>query len=216
MQTRPLRNTVLFACFALSLTSCQTDKSPAFSEEEREKVQEREKAIPTEKDEERPFTFYYQQLVVALASGDAAGFNGLIHPEFGCYLIEAPGAIPVITRITNMDNALRKGSERLIMDSNDVFLTFPLTEDRLPTIDCDSPEGFYSKEGTYVEDVNNLAEEKIWKYIGLDSAAQNSISELANTVNKTIVNTAGFTAYFSKIGTEWYITFFDIRVPCTA
>ena len=216
MKIRLLRNIALFVSFALWLTSCQTENSPAFSDEEIEKVQERVTAIPVEKDEERPFTFYYQQLVVALASGDHAGFNGLIHPEFGCYLIEAPGAVPVITQITNVDKALRKGSERLIINFNDVFLTFPLTEDRLPTIDCDSPEGFYSKEGTYVEDVNNLAEEKIWKYIGLDSAAQKPISELANTVEKTIVNTAGFTAYFSKIGAEWYITFFDIRVPCTA
>ena len=137
-------------------------------------------------------------------------------PEFGCYLIENPGAIPLITKITDVEAVLRKATNISTLDFSNIALSASLTEDSLPTVDCDSPDGFYSKEGTFVADVNTFSEEQLWKYIGMDEAEQGPIAKLAETINKTIVNTAGFKAYFSKIGDEWYITFFDIRVPCTA
>lgn len=168
------------------------------------------------KEEERPFGLYYHQLLMSLASHDPPSFNELIHPEKGCYLIEAPGAMPMMTRITNVETVFRAGSKRTILDFSDSFISFALQEETLPTIDCDSPDGFYSKEGTFVEDVNKFAEEQIWKYAGLEELEQKSIEELAGTINKTIINTAGFKAYFSKIDGVWYLTFFDIRVPCTA
>lgn len=215
MQIKLKYNIALFICCTLALTACETDKPLAFEEEELLEVQERLDTIIIE-EEERPFALYYHQLVMAFASGDAASFNGLIHPDLGCYLIEAPGAIPAISKITDVENVLRKGSERSFLDFDNVFLSFPLTEDSLPTVDCDSPDGFYSKEGTFVQDINTLTKETIWKYVGLDDESQRQIAELAETVNKTIVNTAGFIAYFSKIDDVWYITFIDIRVPCTA
>lgn len=186
-------------------------------EEDIETVQYRIDSVAGEaKDEERPFALYYHQLLMALASGDAPSFNELIHPDKGCYLIEAPGALPVITRISDVSQVVRQGSERPLLDFSDNIISFALQEESLPTIDCDSPEGFYSKEGTFVADVNTFGEEQIWKYVGLEEAEQTLIATLSQTINKTIINTAGFKAYFSKIDGQWYLTFFDIRIPCTA
>ncbi|MBL4735511.1 MAG: hypothetical protein JKY18_09275 [Flavobacteriales bacterium] len=204
-------------CVLLAFSACQMEEIPTLSEEDVQSIQERIDTAPLQEvKKERPFELYYHQLLKALASRDPEGFNNLVHPEFGCYLIDSPGAIPVITLITDIEKVLQKKAERSVFDFSNAFLSFPITEESLPTIDCDSPNGFYSKEGAFVENVNTLAAEKIWEYIGLDVIEQAPIVKLSRTIDKTIVNTAGFRAYFSKIGDQWYITFFDIRVPCTA
>jgi len=209
-------NKLIYITFSVLLfCACQTDTVPSFPDEEIEGVQKEIRDKPVV-EEERPFELYYQQFIMSLASGDPASFKGLVHPEFGSYLIEAEGALPSIASITDIAMVLRKVSERSVLDFNNVFVSAPLIEDTLPTVDCDSPDGFYSKQGTFVADVNTLSEQQIWKYVGLDEAEQESIAKLADTINKTIVNTTGFTAYFSKIGDDWYLTFLDIRVPCTA
>ena len=153
---------------------------------------------------------------MSLATGDPTSFNSLVHPEFGCYLIESPGAVPVITPITHIDMVIKSGAGRPVLDFSNVLKSHELKDESLPIVDCDSPDGFYSKAGTFVQDVNALAEQKIWEHIGITETDQEPISKLANTVKKTIINTAGFTVYFSQIADEWYVTFFDIRIPCTA
>jgi len=217
MRNRTLIQSLILAFLMVSFGACQMEDAPTLVQEEVETVQSQIDAMPAEEvKNDRPFGLYYHQLLMALASNDPASFNDLIHPENGCYLIESPGAIPAITLITDVGMVMRKGTERGLLDWDNAFLSFSLTEESLPTIDCDSPDGFYSKEGTFVDDVNGLAEGQIWKYVGLDDKDKATIALLAGTITKTIVNTAGFTAYFSKIDDEWYITFFDIRVPCTA
>ena len=193
------------------------EEPPTFSDEEIESMQVEVDGAELKKEKsDRPFEFYYHQLMMALASGDPTGFNKLVHPEFGCYLIESPGAVPVIMRITDIDMVIKRGANQPVIDFSNVFRSHALKNESLPTVDCDSPNGFYSKTGVFVQDINTLAEQKIWEHIDMKETDQEPISKLADTVNKTIINTVGFTVYFSQIGDEWYVTFLDIRVPCTA
>ena len=204
----------------LSLVACNANQETSLLVDEVAPVEENQSqidSVPADiEEDERPFELYYHQLIMSLASHDPSSFNGLIHPDKGCYLIESPGAIPMITLITNIEQVKQYGTDRSVLNLTDKFISFALQHERLPTIDCDSPEGFYSKEGTFSADTNAFAGDQIWKYLGLEDSVQASIAELAGTIDKTIINTAGFKAYFSKIDGVWYLTFFDIRVPCTA
>ena len=73
-------------------------------------------------------------------------------------------------------------------------------------------KGFkYSMEKSF-----QFREEKIWKYCNLDTGDEEAIAEIARSISRTVINTAIFRAYFSKIEGSWYLTFIDIRSPCVA
>ena len=135
MPTSPRCNIALIICAILLVAACKTDHTPEFPDKELDEAQDQVNTAGVSKEEERPFAVYYQQLVMALVSGDASNSNGLVHPEFGCYLIEAPGAIPVFTRIVSLEQVVRNGTKKSIIASNQGLLAFTLTEDSLPTID---------------------------------------------------------------------------------
>ncbi|MBL4754233.1 MAG: hypothetical protein JKY52_11665 [Flavobacteriales bacterium] len=215
MKTNGHLSLSIFTVIALLLASCQVEHPPNFSDKDLERVAV-EVAEPEEQTNDHPIEQYYHQLIKALATGDSTDFNRLVHPEFGCYLIESPGAIPIITRVTNIEMIIQSGAGRPVLDFSSILRSLELKEEVLPVVDCDSPDGFYTKSGTFVQDINTLAELKIWEHIGLKDTDQVPISKLAKTVKKTIVNTLGFTLYFSQINEGWYLTFFDIRIPCTA
>ena len=214
MQIRLKLNIALFICCACALSACDSNNPPSFEEEEILEAQERLDTTIIE-EEKRPFAMVYQQMVLALASGNVESLNSMIHGSYGCYLIESPGAIPTFTKINNLEILFSK-ADQPILNFGNLAMSTALQNESLPVIDCDSPDGFYSKNGTFVEDVNALEKGEIWKHIGLSDEDQQSISKSSITVSKTVVNTAGFTAYFSFIDEVWYITFIDIRVPCTA
>ena len=91
-----------------------------------------------------------------------------------------------------------------------------LKQEDLPKVNCDS-KSFWTKEGCFVQETNTFKDEKIWSYCGLNKEDEAKVSELAQTISCTVINT-GFHAryYFSLINGKWYLTFVDLRTPCEA
>ena len=128
-------------------------------------------------------------------------------------MIESSGAMPSIRKFYdirkfNTSNEKKSINELLYHEMEEPFF------ESLPKVICDVE--VYDKQGCFAQEVNPLLESQIWNYAGLNEKEIQAIEFLAETVNITVINTSNFTFYFSKIEGEWYLTFLDLRVPCTA
>jgi len=195
-------------------TSEQLDKIPAVIEDTVSKdIMDRGKwnmKIPLP-----PSPRYCVQLIKALSASDPTSFDSLLHPDFGCYVVESPGALPMITHLDNLESIKRLFSTSYMLEFRNKFMILNVEEDSLPEVDCDTI-GFYSKSGCFMQDINVFGQEEIWNYCDLTPDEKSSIAELAKSIKKTVLHTAGFKAYFSFIDGKWYLTVLDIRIPCTA
>lgn len=150
----------------------------------------------------------------ALDQKDAEKLTGIIHPEFGLYIIESPGAIPLINRIDDPVNyqTISTGKRLLEMEYKNI-VKYPKFEP-LPKVICD--ENVYDKQGFFAASPDRFKQDQIWTRIDLDKIQLKAIEEVASTVELTLINTSNYTFHFSVIGGQWYLTFIDLRAPCSA
>lgn len=127
--------------------------------------------------------------------------NQFINPESGLWLIQTPGAVPNMTNTPHVDK------------------NFPVDfsaakNEELPKVNCDT-KSFWTKEGCFVQQVNNFNDEKIWTYCGLKKEDEAKIEKLSQAVSLTVINTSLHARYyFSQINGKWYLIFVDLRKPC--
>ena len=132
-----------------------------------------------------------------------ANINQFIHPEKGLWLIQSPGAMPNMTKTTQVD-------KNFPVD----FLA--LKEEELPKVNCDS-KSFWTKDGCFAQEVNTFKDEKIWTYCGLKKEDEAKVGESAKAIQYTVINTSLYARYyFGQIDGKWYLLFADLRRPCEA
>jgi hypothetical protein len=160
------------------------------------------------------FLKFYDAFTTSISTKNEKAFNQFIYTNYGLYIIEAPGAMPVVSKIYNI-------SKFKTINTTTKFFDLPFNEikkqplyEELPTIICD--ENSYNKLGCFVSENNTLKESQLWGYSGLNEKEIQAIEFLTKTIQITVVNTSNFTFYFSKIEDKWYLTFIDLRTPCTA
>ena len=130
-----------------------------------------------------------------------SNINQFINPESGLWLIQTPGAVPNMTNTSQVDK------------------NFPVDfssakNEELPKVNCDA-KSFWTKEGCFVQQVNNFKDEKIWTYCGLKKEDEAKIEKLAQAVSLTVINTSLHARYyFSQINEKWCLVFVDLRRPC--
>lgn len=169
----------------------------------------------SEEDSSSSFKEVYKNLQKALEKEDALLLNGMVHPEYGTFVIEAGGAVPYFVLARDF------GGYRSFATGESFFDIAPdslplYKEEKLPKVDCDNPPEFYSKSGVYMNTENKLLPTEIWKHAGLQEKMMNKAEEMVNTITLTVENTSGFTYYFSEIKGDWYLMFIDMRSPCQA
>lgn len=160
------------------------------------------------------FSIYYDQMISSLLQNDALTFNRFIHPEHGLIIIESNGAMPQVRNGKDISRFKTIHGKSLFELDKESFKC-GLKEEVLPEVDCDK-NGFYTKEGCFTQEINPLAESKVWEYASLKENEKAIAAKAAGTVTRTVINTNGYRFYFSRIGNQWYLTFLDLRIPCNA
>lgn len=161
------------------------------------------------------FKDFYRDFFIALMDDSEGRFNNFISPSYGLYIIDSKGAMPVITHVSEISSFTRS-DKRSIFSIDKQTIGYEMLEDELPKIDCDASHYYYDKTGCYTQSTNRFIDSGIWKHASLDEATQEKIVSLAETISKTVVNTANYTYYFSYVDGSWRLTFLDIRKPCEA
>jgi len=160
------------------------------------------------------FLQFYQQLVTAIETKNAAAFNQLLYKDYGLYIIESSGAMPEVNKIYEIENytssTTKQGFFSLPFDSLSLM---PLKE-KLPKVVCE--KNSYDKQGCFQENINPLKDSEIWHYANLNEKEVQAIQFISETIKITVVNTYNYTFYFSQINGSWQLSFIDLRIPCTA
>lgn len=173
-----------------------------------------EEAINEQLIEENNFNVFYEKFTSSIIAKNTNTFNEFIDKDYGLHFIEAPGAMPMFTKVYTIEKFKD-------VNTNKTFFELPLTEinkipinDSLPKIICEGE--VFDKNGCYTQPINLLSQNQIWNYADLNDKQKQEIEVIAQTIAYTVVNTANYTFYFSLIDNKWYVTFIDVRMPCSA
>jgi hypothetical protein len=166
------------------------------------------------KSEEIDFADFYYKFSATIESKNYQMFNGFIHPNNGCYVIESPGAMPVFTSVYDVGEFISKSESKRFFDIPFVQIDHVVSFEALPKIVCEAQP--YDKLGCYAEKSEELKKSEIWNYAGLSVEESLDVVALVDSLSITVVNTYNYTFYFSKNEGKWYLSFIDLRVPCSA
>lgn len=181
---------LLFSFFILSCGSQKQEDGPVVTEDTLQKI------TPVAEGPVENFGSLLKGITIA-------NINQYIHPQNGLWIIQSSGAMPNMTRTTQVD-------KNFPVDFSNV------QAEELPKVNCDS-KSFWTKEGCFMKEANSFKEEKIWTFCGLSREDEAKISEAAQTISWTIINTSLYARYyFSMIDGKWYLVFADLRRPCEA
>ncbi|PCJ23401.1 MAG: hypothetical protein COA97_11740 [Flavobacteriales bacterium] len=165
--------------------------------------------------EDSSFQQFYSRFVMSLLIGNRQEMHKFVSPENGVYMIESPGALPLISKTYQLAEFKLQNDSSVWMTNIDVHIMMEdLVFETLPKVICD--EEIYDKQGCFAQEINPLLESQIWNYAGLNEKQIQAIEFLVKTVEITVVNTSNFIFYFSKIEGKWFLTFLDVRTPCAA
>lgn len=177
-------------------------------------LHDKEEILGQAQNDENGFLNFYKKFTKAISAKNHQAFNNCISTNFGLYTIESAGALPLIFHVYDIENF-----KPINLDKKFLSLEFkaisnkPIFEE-LPKIICD--EDFYDKVGCFANESDRLKNSRIWNYANLNEKEIQAIEFLVETVKMTVINTENYTYHFSIIDEIWYITFIDIRKPCSA
>ncbi|MDT8412953.1 MAG: hypothetical protein RQ875_10850 [Vicingaceae bacterium] len=160
------------------------------------------------------FLQFYQQLVTAIETKNAAAFNQLLYKDYGLYIIESSGAVPQVSKVYEIENYQTSGTKLGFFDLPFDSLSLIPIKEKLPKVVCE--KNSYDKQGCFQENINPLKDNKIWHYANLNEKEVQAIQFISETIKITVVNTYNYTFYFSQINGSWQLSFIDLRIPCTA
>lgn len=153
------------------------------------------------------FIHVYQLFTKALQEKKSDEISEFIHPKHRVKLItNFSGAMPQLMSFPRYSHFDHDEQVRLKFEEIDSLLLVPKLE-TLPKVTCD--ELTYDKQGCFAIEGNNNLNQHPWNEKG-------EHNELIETVKWTVTNTYNFTFYFSEIDGLYYLTFIDIRTPCSA
>lgn len=158
------------------------------------------------------FTNMYNHLTNSI--NVKSSLDDFFEPNLGLYVISSNGAMPSVKHIYTTDEFFFLPALKLFQTQSLDKLTADPIFQELPNIICD--EKPYDKEGCFAAETNPLLESQVWNFANLNEKEIQAIESLTETVKITVVNTHNFTFFFSFINEKWYLTFIDVRIPCSA
>jgi hypothetical protein len=201
---------ILFVVATLILFSCNT--SDNHTSENHNKVTDSEIRESTTPED---FREVYTDFFTAVKDVNENRFNEYIHPATGLFIIQQDGAMPSLTHITDIAKFKRSYDKKHFFAFNMDVIGVELIEQELPNMNCEEFDG-YDKQGCFTQQINKLAGTKFWEFIETSPDVKSKCESAANTIKWTVINTANYGYYFSQIDGKWYITFIDMRQPCSA
>lgn len=161
----------------------------------------------------------------ALRGHDAAVLNQLIDPEFGLWVLEQPGAVPLVTRVAGVE-AYRRAHQNLPLFSLDKqLMACPQLRvvPQLPEADCglqtEQNAGF-AESGCFAGPATAFRGMELWASATVKggTAAQGQAAQ-GRAVRTVLQTRTGFRFHFAKsagAGGRWRLIFIDLREPCVA
>ena len=159
----------------------------------------------------------------ALRGHDAAVLNQLIDPEFGLWILEQPGAVPLVTRVAEV-GAFRRSTQALPLFSLDKqLMSCPQLRSvaRLPEADCGlqtKRNAGFAQQGCFAGPATAFRGLDFWPSATVKggTAAQGKAAQ--GRTGRTVLQTrTGFRFHFAKsagVGGRWRLIFIDLREPC--
>ncbi len=201
---------LLFVVVTLILFSCNTSENNSLEYQNTNTDFEiKESTTPVD------FREVYTDFFTAVKDINEKRFNEYIHPEIGLFIIQQDGAMPNLTHVTDIAKFKRSYDKKYFFAFNTDFIGVEILEQELPIINCEEFNG-YNKQGCFAQQVNKLAATKFWEFVDTTPEIKSKCESAANTIKWTVINTANYGYYFSQIDGKWYITFIDMRQPCSA
>lgn len=169
-------------------------------------------------DFETAFTRFLQ----ALHTSDTLAINQFIHPDYGLWVIEQPGAMPKMTRVTDVRHFKREFQDRSFFTIRDEVKACDLREEAWPTFDCadmdyDRGQSGYSKDGCFVSAPDKFQKSAYWDYASLSEADVKRLLSALPLLQKSVLHTAtSFEFHFGKVDGQWQLLFAKLIYPCSA
>ncbi|OFY90874.1 MAG: hypothetical protein A3K10_17425 [Bacteroidetes bacterium RIFCSPLOWO2_12_FULL_31_6] len=162
----------------------------------------------------KEFLTFYEKFSTAISKKNATNFNECMDSNFGLYVIESPGALPIISKVYDISKFKSKNNNNNFFELAFNNISSTPIFDELPKVVCE--ETIYDKNGCFASSINALQESQLLNYSDLNEKEIQAITKLASLVNLTVINTNNYTFYFSFIENKWSISFIDLRIPCQA
>lgn len=220
----------LVICFGLfiCLSSCGSREQDVASQQieepkQLEQVQEEHiRRNNTITQDSANFKLAFEHFLQALHSTDTVALNLYIHPDYGLWVIEQPGAVPKMTHVTDFRNFKREYQDRSFFTVREEVKTCDLQEEAWPTFDCadmnyDLGKSGYSKEGCFVAGPTKFQKSGYWDYASLSDAELKQVKAALPLLQKSVLHTAtSFEFHFGYLNGHWRLLFTKLIYPCSA
>lgn len=203
---------------SLLLSACSPDGKP--DSERRTESLETEQEAPLAAD--TTFGHAFNQFFSTLQAADTAALNQFLHPTYGLWVIEQPGAVPKMTFVRDISSFRRAFQDRSFLTIKDEVKTCDLQQEPWPTFSCadmdyDTGKSGYSKDGCFAADPGRFAKSGYWNYADLPKAQLKQVEATLPLVEQSVLHTAtSFEFHFGFIEGRWYLLFAKLIYPCSA
>lgn len=161
----------------------------------------------------------------ALRGHDAEVLNQLIDPEFGLWIVEQPGAVPLVTRVAEVAGFQRAYQGLPLFSPDKQLMTCPRLQvlKQLPEANCDlqaKQNAGFAQQGCFTGPSTAFRALDFWSSATVKggTAAQGKAAQ--GRAGRTVLQTqTGFRFHFAKSagsGGRWRLIFLDLREPCSA
>ena len=161
----------------------------------------------------------------ALRGHDVTVLNQLIDPEFGLWILEQPGAVPLVTRVAEAGAFHRVNQNLPLFSLDKQLMTCPQLQSlaRLPEADCGlqtNRNAGFAQQGCFAGPATAFRALDLWPGATVKggTAAQGKAAQ--GRTGRTVLQTrTGFRFHFAKsagVGGRWRLIFIDLREPCIA
>ncbi|WP_400192227.1 hypothetical protein [Hymenobacter sp. B81] len=215
---------VLLAGLA-SLSSCQSNdapgsRSPADLRAPGEVIKEQPLPATSQPDTSLPAAF--TRFTDALRQADTTALNGLIEPAHGLWILEQPGALPLLTRVGDIRGFRRENQQRPFFSLAAELMPClrPEPVDTLPRATCDGRPGNeagFARLGCLLAPHRDAGLNGIWPHAtlrgGTVAQGQAALARISHTVLQT---RSGFRFHWARTAQGWRLVLVDLRIPCSA
>jgi hypothetical protein len=216
-----LKGIILSSCIACNNNANVNKQNTGEAQDSQEMLQEElnKKSLAPETDTVS-FEIAFNRFFEALQAADTAQLNQYIHPEYGIWIIEQPGAMPKMTRITDIRLFKREYQNRSFFTVAREVTACELLKEPFPEFDCadlDEKHTGYMKDGCFEWEPGKFIKSGYWNYASLSGKQIDQVKSMLPLVQRSVLHTqTSFEFHFGYVGKHWRLLFTKLIYPCSA
>jgi hypothetical protein len=165
----------------------------------------------------------WQQFDRAIRAHDTLALQRLLDPKVGLWVLEQPGAMPLVTHVAHVRDFHRNYQNLPLYSLDQQLMTCstPIPVTALPKFDCgmqtDSTSGF-TRDGCFVSTAADFHRLDLWPYATVQGGTAAEGKAAQARARRTVLQTRfSFKFHFAKSADgTWRLVFLDLRIPCSA